>query len=161
MKQKYLALIATIPVLIGVSSLAAVAQMRGDGDGNIDRRARFEERRNEVFQQLNLTDAQQVDIQAIREQARADNEGLRQELEQARTAMRSLLEADASADQIRQQHDQIQQLQQQLGDAMLDVRLEIRDVLTEEQRSQLAELIPDGSFHSGRGQHRRGGRPSL
>ncbi|MEB3212750.1 MAG: Spy/CpxP family protein refolding chaperone [Leptolyngbyaceae bacterium] len=158
MKQKYLALLATLPVLIGVSSLAAVAQVRGENDGWGDRPPRFEERREQWIEQLDLTEAQQAEIQAIREQASTENEGLRQELEEAHATMRSLMESNASADQIRQQHDQIQQLHQQLGDAMLDVRLDIREVLTEEQRSQLAELLPDRPFRGGGGQHHRGGR---
>ncbi|MEM7770642.1 MAG: Spy/CpxP family protein refolding chaperone [Cyanobacteria bacterium P01_E01_bin.6] len=158
MKQKYLALLATIPVLIGVGSLAAFAQVRGDDAGEFDRRGRFEERHEQMAEALDLTDDQQAEIQAIREQARTENDGLRQQMEQARESMRSLFEADASADQIRQQHDQIQQLHQQLGDAMLDVRLEIRDVLTAEQRSQLAELMPERPSRGEGGRHHGGGQ---
>jgi Spy/CpxP family protein refolding chaperone len=157
MKQTSIALLATLPVLIGISSLAAVAQVGGTNEGSVDRRVRFEERRERILEQLDLTEAQQADIQAIRDQARAEHDGLRQQLERERATMRSLMEGNATADQIRQQHDLIQQLHQQLGDAMLDTRLEIREVLTEEQRAQFVERMP-GRLFDGGGWHREGGR---
>ena len=158
MKRKHMALLAIVPLVIGVGGATAVAQVDGNEAGDFRRQGQFEERRERWIEVLDLTEEQQIEIQAIREQARTSNAPLREQLEQARDTMRSLLAEDASNSQIRQQHDQVQQLQQQLGDAMLDFRLAIRDVLTEEQRTQLAELMPEHPHRGGGVHSRHGGR---
>jgi Spy/CpxP family protein refolding chaperone len=47
---------------------------------------------------------------------------------------------DASTEQLQQQHQQLQNLHQQLGDRRFDTMLQIREVLTAEQRTQLSQL---------------------
>ena len=55
--------------------------------------------------------------------------------------MRSLLANDASEEQLRQQHQNIQGLRQQLGNNRFETMLQVREILTPEQRTQMAELI--------------------
>lgn len=90
--------------------------------------------------ELNLSTEQTEQIRTIRDQARTDTTELRQQLWAAHQEMRTLMASDASADQLRSQHQEVQDLMQQLGDEHFDTMLEIRDVLTPEQRAQLAEL---------------------
>jgi Spy/CpxP family protein refolding chaperone len=61
--------------------------------------------------------------------------------------MRSLLAENANPDELRQQHQQIQTLHQQLGNQRFETMLQVREILTPEQRSQMAELIQQ---HRGR-----------
>lgn len=159
MMQKYIALLAAVPVVVGLGSAVAVAQVSNDNADDLGRGPRFEERRERWIEALDLTEAQQAEIQAIQEQSREANADLVEQLEQEREVMRSLFIDDASVDQIRQQHDRIQQLQQQLGDAMLEVRLDIREVLTDEQRDDLAELMPDRPLRGDGFNGRHDGRP--
>ena len=55
--------------------------------------------------------------------------------------MRSLLASDVDPEQLRQQHQQLQDLRQQASDRCFTTMLEIREVLTPEQRIEWAELI--------------------
>jgi Spy/CpxP family protein refolding chaperone len=55
--------------------------------------------------------------------------------------MHSLLTSDASTDKLRQQHQQIQKLHQQLDDQHFETMLAVRQVLTPEQRQQLDKLM--------------------
>ncbi|MGV2830689.1 Spy/CpxP family protein refolding chaperone [Myxosarcina sp. GI1(2024)] len=104
-------------------------------------------RMQRLWEQLDLTPEQSTQIETIRQQSQADTEPLRQELYQARAQMRSLLAENADPDELRQQHQQIHTLHQQLGDRRFETMLEVREILTPEQRSQMSELIQQ---HRGR-----------
>ncbi len=101
----------------------------------------------ERLMELDLTPEQSEQIETIRQQSQADTEPLRQEFQQAHEQMRSLLAGNANSDELRQQHQQIQTLHQQLGDRRFETMLEVREILTPEQRSSWAELIQQ---HHGR-----------
>lgn len=103
--------------------------------------------RMERLMELDLTPEQSEQIETIRQQSQADTEPLRQEFQQAHEQMRSLLAGNANSDELRQQHQQIQTLHQQLGNQHFETMLEVREILTPEQRSQMAELIQQ---HRGR-----------
>lgn len=90
---------------------------------------------------LDLSDEQLDRIQAIHEQAIAEIEGLRQKLLKADRQMRSLLESNAAPEQLRQQHQQIQAIHQQLDSKHFEKMLAERQVLTPEQRAELAKLM--------------------
>lgn len=94
-----------------------------------------------VLEQLNLTPEQSQKIDAIHEQFHSDNETLFQEMRTNHQEMRSLLASDASEEQLRQQHQKNQDLHQQLGTNRFETMLQVREILTPEQRSQMAELI--------------------
>lgn len=103
-------------------------------------------------QALNLTPEQQAQIKTIRDQERAASEGLRQEARTARQQLRTLLSGNASDAQIRQQHQKVQQLGQQLRERRFDTMLKVRAVLTPEQRAKSAELKQQRGERRGRGQ---------
>ena len=118
-----------------------IAQMSGDKRG----RGRGMER---LFQELELSDEQSEQIEAIRSESETENEALRQQMQTERQQMRSLLAEETSTEQLQQQHQQLQDLEQQLGDRRFTTMLEIREVLTPEQRAELAELRqPRGRGH--------------
>ena len=105
------------------------------------------DRMTRLLEQLDLTPEQSEQIETIRQQSQADTETLRQEFQQAHAQMRSLLAGNANSDELRQQHQQIQTLHQQLGNQRFETMLQVREILTPEQRSQMAELIQQ---HRGR-----------
>ncbi|VEP13046.1 P pilus assembly/Cpx signaling pathway, periplasmic inhibitor/zinc-resistance associated protein (fragment) [Hyella patelloides LEGE 07179] len=103
-----------------------------------------------LLQQLDLTSEQSQQIEAIREQSRTENDTLYQEMQANRSQMRShraspwarsLFTDDASSEQLRQQHQKIPDLSQQLGDRRFEMMLQVREVLTPEQRTQMATLM--------------------
>jgi len=101
-----------------------------------------------LFEQLNLSAEQSQRIQAIQEQSRTGSEGLHQQLQQAHEKLRELMATNTSADQLRQQHQQVQNLKQQLDNRRFESMLAVREVLTSQQRAQLAQLEQE---HRGRG----------
>ncbi len=106
-----------------------------------------------LVKQLDLTPEQSQKVDAIQEQFRSDNKTLFQEMRTNYQEMRSLLASDASNEQLRQQHQKIQDLRQELGTNRFENMLQIREILTPEQRAQMAELME---------QHRgRRGNPNL
>ena len=113
-------------------------------------------RESRWLDELDLTTEQSEQIQAIREDSRATMEPLHQQLQQAREQLQSQLASDTPTDQLRRQHQQVQALQQQLGEQRFESMLAIRQVLTSEQRVQMAELAEQHRGQRGRG-HRRGG----
>ena len=111
-----------------------------------------ENKREKMFQQLNLSTDQQAQIKSIMEQAKTSNQGLREQVKTARDQLKTLLSSgDASDDAIRQAHQQLQPLMQQMGDQRFDTMLKVRNVLTPAQRTKMAELYKQGREHHGWG----------
>ncbi|GCE96191.1 hypothetical protein NIES46_42590 [Arthrospira platensis NIES-46] len=98
-------------------------------------------RKGQSFDSLSLTPQQQEQMQAIRDRAATSSERQRQELQASREQMRSLQQSNASPEQLRQQRQRIQELSRALSDQRFDTMLEMREVLTPEQRSQLQERM--------------------
>lgn len=103
------------------------------------------------IEELDLSPEQSERIQAIREESRQAMEPLREQLRQAREQLQSQIASGDSTDQLRQQHEQVQTLHQQLGDQRFETMLAIRQVLTPEQRAQMAELMEQQRGQGGRG----------
>jgi periplasmic protein CpxP/Spy len=104
-------------------------------------------------EQLNLSADQKAQIQQIRDQERTSSQSLRQQMKAAFEKQQSLMTGNASDDQLRQQHREVQALRQQAEDRRFDTMLKIRQVLTPEQRTKAAQLMKDhhGRRHGGRG----------
>jgi len=67
--------------------------------------------------------------------------------------MRSLLQSDASTAVLTEQHQKLQALRQQKGDNRFETMLQVREILTPEQRAKMAELISQKAERRGqRGQ---------
>lgn len=104
-----------------------------------------------LLQQLDLTTEQKQKIVAIQEESETkteDLEALHQEMESQHQEMKFLLASDASIIQLRQQHQKLEEIHQQLGNNRFETMLQIREVLTSEQRAEIAELI--GQHHDQR-----------
>ena len=119
------------------STINQLAQNRFQYGKRMGRGGRMEK----LLQQLDLTPEQSQQIEAIQEQFRTDNETLRQEMQANHQEMRSLLASDSSPEQLRQQHQQLQSLRQQLGTNHFETMLQVREILTPEQRNKMAELM--------------------
>ena len=101
---------------------------------------------------LDLSPEQSEQIQAIREQSRQTMEPLREQMQQAREQLRSLMASNtATDDDLRAAHEEVQNLHQRLGSQRFETTLKIRQVLTTEQRTQMAELMEQHREQRGRG----------
>lgn len=100
-----------------------------------------EEKMNRILQQLDLTTEQSQKIKSIKEEFRTKNVALEEEIKTNHSKERLSLNSDASPEELRQQHQQVQALHQQLNNNRFEMMLQVRETLTSEQRNQLAELI--------------------
>lgn len=94
-----------------------------------------------LYEQLELSDEQSLQIEAIRDESHTENKALYQQLQTNTREMQSLLASNADTEQLQQQLQQLQDLKQQLSDRRFQTMLDIREVLTPEQRAQWGELI--------------------
>jgi Spy/CpxP family protein refolding chaperone len=101
-----------------------------------------------LMDQLNLTADQKQKLQAIRSQYKDQISQRKQAVRQASQELRDLMAGTASADQIRTKHQQLQQLRQQLEEVTFESTLASREVLTPDQRKQLAQLMEQRQHNS-------------
>ncbi|MDJ0706811.1 MAG: Spy/CpxP family protein refolding chaperone [Leptolyngbyaceae cyanobacterium MO_188.B28] len=105
------------------------------------------------LQSLDLSDEQMQQIRAIYQQSRGETSSLRQQIHEKRERMYSLLTSEADSEQIIEIHQQVQTLQQELENQRFTALLEVRNVLTPEQRVQVAETLQQ--YREQRRSHRR------
>jgi periplasmic protein CpxP/Spy len=91
--------------------------------------------------ELNLTPDQMQRMQGIRSRYENQISQRAQALRQAETELQGLMASNADSNQIRAKHNQVQTLRQQLAQIRFESMLEMREVLTPEQRRQLAERM--------------------
>jgi protein CpxP len=108
------------------------------------------------LRQLNLTEAQQTQLQQIREQHRADMQSAMQKLAAAREAQRAAIESVPSDEA------KITSLTQDMTQAEVDVAIQtarlntaVWNVLTKEQRDRLTKLRAERQTRGGDRRERR------
>lgn len=99
------------------------------------------EKINKILQQLDLTPEQSQQIEGIKQEFETKNSPLKEEMQSNRQDIGLTFTSDASTAELRQQHQKVRALRQQLGDNHFEMMLQVREILTPEQRTQVAELI--------------------
>lgn len=94
-----------------------------------------------MFEKLNLSADQKQKMQAVRDQYKDQISQRMQAVRQARQELETMMAGTANASQMRDKHRQIMGLRQQLEDVQFESTLAMRELLTSEQRSQLAQLM--------------------
>ena len=94
-----------------------------------------------LMEELNLSQAQIQDLEEIKQKYQDQFSQQRQELKEAQQELSELMAGTASTRQIRNQYRQVSRLRQQMGDLHFESMLEMREVLTPEQRRQFAEQM--------------------
>jgi|GEM_PF-1309083 len=95
----------------------------------------------QFMQELKLTDEQQKQITAIRNKYKNSIEQRREALKAAQEQLEKLMAGDASVYQIHAKHSELQSIWEELEKLRFNSMLEIRDVLTINQRAQMAEIM--------------------
>ncbi len=114
-----------------------VAQNQNAGGGE-NRGARGQLK---LMEQLNLTSDQKQKLQSIHSQYKDRISQRKQVVRQASQELKNLMTGNASTDEIRAKHKQVQNLRQQLEEVSFESMLAMRDVLTPDQRNQFAQLM--------------------
>ena len=97
--------------------------------------------RQGLIQELNMTPAQIRQMQAIRKQYKDQIAQRAAQLRQAQRELQVLIASTDSGDKVRQKHDQVKALQQQLGDLRFESMLATRQVLNPDQRRKFVERM--------------------
>lgn len=95
----------------------------------------------QFMQELGLSQQQVEQMQAIKNKYKSQTAQQRQALRQAEQELRNMIAGTASADEIRQKHNEVRALRQQLEDANFASLLEIREIMTPEQRAKFAQIM--------------------
>lgn len=109
------------------------------------RRAEFGQLK--LMNQLNLTQEQKQKLEAIQSQYKGQISQRKRELRQAMQEFKGLMASSASSQEIRTKHQQVEGLRQQVEEVSFESTLAMRDVLTPDQRKQLAQLMEQRRQH--------------
>ncbi len=95
------------------------------------------------LRQLNLSDDQLRQLQQIRHRRQAELLDRRLELRAARRRLQELLVGDAPDAEVTDQFRRVQQLTQEVNARRFEAVLEMRQVLTPDQRQQLLQILEE------------------
>lgn len=144
----------TLGTILGLSmttlfagSTPGMAEALAQGQGN---QPPMNQRSGQLMNALNPTPEQQQQLQGIRQEYQGKMQQQQQQMRQIQKELNELMSGNASESQIRQKHDQLMVLKQQMGQLQFDMMLKMREVLTPEQRSQLADLMQERRQNSRR-----------
>ncbi len=102
-----------------------------------------------MMTELDLSSEQKEQIKDIREKYSNEYPNFREEIKASRQKMQSLLASDASRNQLRRQYQEMRSLRKKMGDRRFEAMLEMREGLTSEQRTKMAQLIKERSEYGG------------
>jgi Spy/CpxP family protein refolding chaperone len=94
-----------------------------------------------LFDELDVTPEQKQEIQEIRDQHRVTLEEHEQKLAEVQRELNQLIASESPKEQIRQKHDQLLRMTEEMRELNLDVMLQLRDILTPQQRARFAEIM--------------------
>ena len=146
MKIQWFVGAAGLVAIAAAYSLIPVQAQMGD---QMREGGRFGEGPGQMLEQLNLTEAQQTQLQSIRDDAKAQmlnvlNETQRAELEAALADGEPLPSAVRDLDLTEEQRQQLRAIHESSHETA-------RNVFTEEQREQMRAMMPEGRGFGGRG----------
>ncbi|NES94554.1 MAG: Spy/CpxP family protein refolding chaperone [Desertifilum sp. SIO1I2] len=134
--------VALLAILLGGTSAIAFAQPMPEVFQIAQQGPRNRpENGDRIMQELNLTPQQMQQMQAIRQRYQGQMQSSRQSLRQAHQELQQLMASDAPVSQIRDKHRQVQQLRSTVADLQLENMLEMREVLTLQQRQMLNQRM--------------------
>ncbi|MBR8826364.1 MAG: Spy/CpxP family protein refolding chaperone [Gomphosphaeria aponina SAG 52.96 = DSM 107014] len=94
-----------------------------------------------LLEQLNLTEEQKQQMEAIRQKYQEQISQNMENLRLAQQELQQMMTATNSNDSLRAQHQEILQLRQEVDTLRFESMLELREVLTPEQRHQFASMM--------------------
>jgi Spy/CpxP family protein refolding chaperone len=114
----------------------SIAQMpgRGRGEGRGEVRGR-------LLEQLNLTDTQKQKLSGIRQKYSERIEQLQDSMQKAQEELFKMMAGTASVSDIRTKQQEVVRLREELGNVRFESMLEMRAVLTPEQRDRIGQML--------------------
>lgn len=169
MISREFALIATV-LTLGIGGTMALASSSNEPYSSVllsetkilaqeeetqSRRNRRRERTEQFQQALNLSDQQMQQLGEIRKKYRPQMQNLAQQMQAKSQELNRMMQGNASESDLRRKHQEIANLRQQMGNIRFESMLEMRKILSTEQRQRLAQILQQ------RRQARGRNRPNL
>jgi len=129
------------------SSSPLIAQRRWDDDDKEYKGDKGEK----LIEKLNLTADQRNKMAQIRSKYQPQFNSLRQQIRTERDTLSQMMRNNQSDTQMRSQHQKIVSLNQKIHNLRFESMLEMRNVLTPEQRQEWANMMGEGRMSRGRG----------
>lgn len=132
--KKYL--IRILPVLIiGIMAAGTAMAQTSQSSG-----ADSPKQHDQWLQELNLTPTQKEQLQVIKNKYKDDMKKQRETMRQARQALQTALQSDASDASLRKQFKALQKQHEEFASLRFEKVLAIRAILTPEQRKQFQAM---------------------
>jgi periplasmic protein CpxP/Spy len=100
-----------------------------------------EEGKGRFLEKLNLTSLQKQELSAIRQKYRGQIEPVQNDMQMVQQELFSMMAGDDPTESVRSKYQEATQLRQELSNLRFQSMLEMREVLTPQQRSQLAQMM--------------------
>jgi Spy/CpxP family protein refolding chaperone len=117
---------------------------------------RGKERAEQLQERLNLSNPQMEQLSSIRQKYRSQMEQVREKMKAKGQELSQMIQGNASENDLRNKHQEMSVLRREMEDLRFESMLEVRKVLTPEQRQQFAQLMEErGQRRGGNGSTRR------
>ncbi|MGK7955427.1 MAG: Spy/CpxP family protein refolding chaperone [Crocosphaera sp.] len=152
MISKEFALIVTV-LTLGIGGTMALANSSQENPSSIlvseteilaqeeQRKPRRRDRAEQFQQRLNLSDEQMQKLSTIRQKYRPQMEQIRQQMRTKAQELSQMMQGNTSENDLRRKHQEIINLRQQMGNLRFESMLEMRNILTTEQRQKFAQFL--------------------
>ncbi len=110
-----------------------------------------------LLEQLNLTAEQKEEIEQIRQKYQQQITQTRSSLQAERDKLREMMTGNELAENIRSQHENVLNLDRQLHNLRFETMLEMREILTLEQRQEFASIMNEEKANFRRRRRNRDG----
>jgi Spy/CpxP family protein refolding chaperone len=156
--MNFLGLSATMIAIMFTGGTSVAENQLGESQLNQDKSENYplikadkNWRKQKFTEKLNLTSLQQAQVENIRSEYHPQIRSLRENIRSERQKLAEMMNNNESEDNLRSQHTKIINLDQQIHNLRFESMLAIREVLTEQQRQQWAELMQEHkSRHRGK-----------
>lgn len=95
---------------------------------------------DKIYQELDLSDSQKKQLEEIRLKFKENRKEIYDQMRTAKDKLHDAMKADASKEELRKLHAEVQQIKIEKGNQRFEKVLMIRDILTPEQRVKFHEL---------------------
>ncbi|ACK68345.1 protein of unknown function Spy-related [Rippkaea orientalis PCC 8801] len=96
---------------------------------------------DKLMEQLNLSNSQIQQLNTIRQKYRPQMDEMREKIDKSRQELDKMMQGNSSVTDLRKKHQEVINLDQKLHNLRFESMLEMRAVLTPEQRTQFAQLM--------------------
>ncbi|MFO7819156.1 MAG: periplasmic heavy metal sensor [Halanaerobacter sp.] len=158
--KKLVSLVLVLSLVLGGSALVFAYSGPQKGNRGQGRNNQAQQNRMTGAERLDLSDEQIEKMEELRDEHFEKQDELRDDVFDKREELREMyFDSEANKDEIVSLQEEVNQLQAKLADARMEHRLGMRDILSDEQLEESADLANFGRRGGQKGRGRdRGGR---